>query len=50
MPHRHGHVLATWHKAGKKEVEQAIKSKMPAKYAKQIKLYYKNLAEAKAEN
>lgn len=25
MPHRHGHVIATWHKAGAKEVEQAIK-------------------------
>ena len=25
MPHRHEHVLATWHKAGQKEVEQAIK-------------------------
>jgi 1-pyrroline-5-carboxylate dehydrogenase len=24
MPHRHGHVLATWHKAGAKETEQAI--------------------------
>src|SRR5262245_36421223 len=24
MPHRHAHVLATWHKAGKKEVEEAI--------------------------
>jgi 1-pyrroline-5-carboxylate dehydrogenase len=26
MPHRHGHVIATWHKAGRKEVEQAIKA------------------------
>src|SRR5687767_11043542 len=26
MPHRHGHVLATWHKAGPKEVEQAIQA------------------------
>ncbi|HLH30080.1 MAG TPA: aldehyde dehydrogenase family protein, partial [Terriglobia bacterium] len=26
MPHKHGHVLATWHKAGPKEVEQAIKA------------------------
>src|SRR6059036_937910 len=26
MPHRHGHVLATWHKAGPKEVEQAVKA------------------------
>jgi 1-pyrroline-5-carboxylate dehydrogenase len=24
MPHRHGHVLATWHRAGKAEAEQAI--------------------------
>jgi 1-pyrroline-5-carboxylate dehydrogenase len=24
MPHGHGHVLATWHKAGPKEVEQAV--------------------------
>lgn len=26
MPHRHGHVIATWHKAGSKEIEQAIKA------------------------
>ncbi len=26
IPHRHGHVLATWHRAGKKEVERAIKA------------------------
>src|SRR5437667_10488722 len=26
MPHRHGHVIATWHKAGVKEVEQAVKA------------------------
>src|SRR5213083_89423 len=26
MPHRHGHVLATWHKAGPKDVAQAIKA------------------------
>jgi 1-pyrroline-5-carboxylate dehydrogenase len=26
MPHRHAHVIATWHKAGPKEVEQAIKA------------------------
>src|SRR5215471_7311058 len=26
MPHRHGHVLATWHKAGPKEIEQAVKA------------------------
>jgi 1-pyrroline-5-carboxylate dehydrogenase len=31
MPHRHGHVLATWHKAGAKEVEQAIKAAMEAR-------------------
>ena len=31
------------------EVEQALKGKMPAKYAKQIKLYYQNLAGAKAD-
>jgi 1-pyrroline-5-carboxylate dehydrogenase len=24
MPHRHGHVLATWHRAGKEETRQAI--------------------------
>jgi 1-pyrroline-5-carboxylate dehydrogenase len=30
MPHRHGHVIGTWHKAGAKEVEQAIKSAMAA--------------------
>jgi 1-pyrroline-5-carboxylate dehydrogenase len=26
MPHRHGHVLATWHRAGRKEVEHAIRA------------------------
>ena len=26
IPHAHGHVLATWHKAGKAEAEQAIKA------------------------
>ncbi|PYR98286.1 MAG: 1-pyrroline-5-carboxylate dehydrogenase [Acidobacteria bacterium] len=31
MPHRHGHVLATWHKAGPKEVEQAIKAATDAR-------------------
>src|SRR3989442_2568705 len=31
MPHRHGHVLATWHKAGAKEVEQAIKAATEAR-------------------
>jgi 1-pyrroline-5-carboxylate dehydrogenase len=30
MPHRHGHVLATWHKAGVKETEQAVKAAMDA--------------------
>src|SRR5262249_7082308 len=31
MPHRHGHVLATWHKAGAKEVEEAIKAAVEAR-------------------
>jgi 1-pyrroline-5-carboxylate dehydrogenase len=31
MPHRHGHVLATWHKAGPKEVEQALKAATEAR-------------------
>src|SRR5438552_377382 len=31
MPHRHGHVLATWHKAGAREVEQAIKASNEAR-------------------
>src|SRR5215472_15558547 len=26
MPHRHGHVLATWHKAGAKEVQMAVQA------------------------
>src|SRR6478752_1380067 len=26
MPHRHGHVLATWHKAGPKEVQMAAQA------------------------
>jgi 1-pyrroline-5-carboxylate dehydrogenase len=26
MPHKHGHVLATWHKAGRKEVELAVQA------------------------
>ena len=30
MPHRHGHVLATWHKAGAKEAEMAIQAAMEA--------------------
>src|SRR5437762_5324807 len=31
MPHRHSHVLATWHKAGPREVEQAIKAATEAR-------------------
>src|SRR3989442_12967929 len=31
MPHHHTHVLATWHKAGAKEVEQAIKASNEAR-------------------
>src|SRR5438105_868707 len=31
MPHRHGHILATWHKAGPREVEQAIKAATEAR-------------------
>jgi len=31
MPHRHGHVIATWHKAGPKEVEQAIRAAAAAR-------------------
>ena len=31
MPHNHGHVLATWHKAGPKEVEQAVKAATAAR-------------------
>jgi 1-pyrroline-5-carboxylate dehydrogenase len=31
MPHKHAHVLATWHKAGTKEVEQAIKAAAEAR-------------------
>ena len=30
-------------------VEQAVKSKIPSKYARQVKLYYLNLANAKSE-
>jgi 1-pyrroline-5-carboxylate dehydrogenase len=30
MPHRHGHVLATWHKAGAREAEMAVKAAMDA--------------------
>src|SRR5688572_5332006 len=31
MPHRHAHVLATWHKAGKQETEQAIQAALAAR-------------------
>jgi len=31
MPHRHGRVLAIWHKAGAKEVEQAVRAAMEAR-------------------
>src|SRR5262245_38853582 len=31
MPHRHAHVLATWHKAGAKEIEQAVKAALEAR-------------------
>src|SRR5436853_7245233 len=31
MPHRHGHVIATWHKAGAREVEQAVKAASDAR-------------------
>src|SRR5258707_8445444 len=31
MPHRHGHVIATWHKAGVKEVEQGVKAAAEAR-------------------
>jgi len=30
VPHDHAHVLARWHKCGKKEVERAIRSAMEA--------------------
>ena len=30
MPHDHGHVLGTWHKCGKKEVERAINAALEA--------------------
>ena len=30
MPHNHAHVLATWHKCGKKEVERAIAAALDA--------------------
>ena len=31
MPHRHAHVLATWHKAGPPEVQDAIKAALEAR-------------------
>jgi 1-pyrroline-5-carboxylate dehydrogenase len=31
MPHKHGHVLADWHKAGAKEVQQAIDAAVEAR-------------------
>jgi 1-pyrroline-5-carboxylate dehydrogenase len=31
MPHKHSHVLATWHKAGPREVEQAVKAATEAR-------------------
>ena len=31
MPHKHSHVLADWHKAGRQEVEQAIKAALDAR-------------------
>jgi 1-pyrroline-5-carboxylate dehydrogenase len=31
MPHKHGHVLATWHKAGVKEAQQAIEAALEAR-------------------
>src|SRR5215471_18924159 len=31
MPHRHGHVLATWHKAGPNEVRQAVQAAAEAR-------------------
>jgi 1-pyrroline-5-carboxylate dehydrogenase len=31
MPHRHKHVIATWHKAGIKETEAAVKAAMEAR-------------------
>jgi 1-pyrroline-5-carboxylate dehydrogenase len=31
MPHKHGHVLADWHKAGSKEVERAIRAAAEAR-------------------
>jgi len=31
MPHRHGHVIATWHKAGPAEAQKAVKAAADAK-------------------
>src|SRR5579884_1605880 len=31
MPHRHGHVLATWHKAGAKEIQMAVQAAKDAR-------------------
>ena len=31
MPHKHSHVLADWHKAGAKEVQQAIDAALAAR-------------------
>src|SRR5215207_4061377 len=31
MPHCHSHILATWHKAGTKEVEQAVAAALEAR-------------------
>jgi 1-pyrroline-5-carboxylate dehydrogenase len=31
MPHRHSHVIATWHKAGAKEIDQAVKAALEAR-------------------
>jgi 1-pyrroline-5-carboxylate dehydrogenase len=31
VPHRHGQTLATWHKAGKQQVEEAIKAALAAR-------------------
>src|SRR5579864_9429928 len=31
MPHRHGHVLATWHKAGPKEIQMALQAAKEAR-------------------
>src|SRR6185295_8469473 len=32
MPHRHKHVLATWHKAGVKEIQLAVKAAKDARH------------------